>query len=85
MGSNLTAALTEETRRQVARRSLLDFGRLVYPGFDDPPHIRLLAGLLERVERGELRRIMVNVPVRHGKSVLCSQIFPAWLEVAPVF
>ena len=79
MGSNLTAALTKETRRQVARRSLLDFGRLVYPGvFDDPPHIRLLAGLLERVERGELRRIMVNVPVRHGgyKFFQCHRYFP---------
>ena len=38
----------------------------------------MIAALLERVERGELRRLIVNLPPRHGKSLLCSSIFPAW-------
>jgi predicted phage terminase large subunit-like protein len=62
----------------LARRRLLDFARLVYPGFETPPHIRLLADLLERVERGELKKLMINIPVRHGKSTIASQAFPAW-------
>ena len=62
----------------LAQKSLLDYARRVYPKFDTPAHIAYIAGLLERMERGELRRICVSVPVRSGKSVLCSQIFPSW-------
>jgi len=71
-------AIEVAAQEELARRRLLDFGRLVYPGFQAPPHIRFIAELLERMEAGELRKICVSVPVRHGKSVLCSQIFPAW-------
>lgn len=75
---DLRSYLADVATEVLARGHLLDFGRYVYPGFEDPPHIKLLAELLEKIERGELRRLMVNLPVRHGKSVLCSQIFPAW-------
>ena len=79
LAADVKACVAQAAAAELARRNLLDFARYVYPGFQDPPHIRLLAAdLLERVERGELRRLMVNLPVRHGKSVLCSQIFPAW-------
>jgi predicted phage terminase large subunit-like protein len=65
-------------RRALARRDLCEFGFLVYPRFAAPPHIRLIADLLEAAERGQHRAMMISVPVRHGKSVLCSQLFPAW-------
>lgn len=41
-------------------------------------HHRLIAKTLERVERGELSRVIINMPPRHGKSKLASQYFPAW-------
>lgn len=62
----------------LAQRHVLDFGRRVYRGFQDPPHIKLIAAELEAVERGEIDTLAVAVAVRHGKSVLCSQVFPAW-------
>lgn len=37
-----------------------------------------LMDLLEKIERGEIRRLMVFMPPQHGKSTLCSQWFPAW-------
>jgi predicted phage terminase large subunit-like protein len=40
-------------------------------------HFRIAAAL-ERVERGELKRVMLFVPPRHGKSMLTSEHFPAW-------
>lgn len=40
-------------------------------------HYRI-ASALERVERGECRRLMIFVPPRHGKSMLTSEHFPAW-------
>jgi len=38
----------------------------------------MLINLLEKVERGELKRLMVFMPPRHGKSEICSIQFPAW-------
>ena len=47
------------------------------------PHLRLLnRELLDfaaAVERRESPRLMVFMPPRHGKSVLTSMYFPAWL------
>ena len=78
MAIDVEAASEVAVREELSRRRLLDFARAVYPKWSSPRHIEYIARLLERVERGELRRLCVSVPVRSGKSVLCSQIFPAW-------
>ncbi len=62
----------------LAKKSFLDFCKLLYPGFQDPPHIRLMATELERVEAGEVRRLIISMPPRHSKSTMASQLFPAW-------
>jgi predicted phage terminase large subunit-like protein len=41
-------------------------------------HHRLIAEKLEAVERGEIDRLMIFMPPRHGKSELASKRFPAW-------
>jgi predicted phage terminase large subunit-like protein len=41
-------------------------------------HHRVLIEKLERVERGMLKRLMVFMPPRHGKSLTASCIFPPW-------
>lgn len=43
-----------------------------------PRHIRKLNEYLMAVARGELRRLIVQMPPRHGKSNLCSEYFPCW-------
>lgn len=40
---------------------------------------RFICDLLGRVARGEIRRLILNMPPQHGKSRLCSIEFPAWL------
>ena len=72
------SALGEAAEQEMARRRLLAFAQRVYPRFSAPPHIRFIAELLEKVESGAIRQLCVSVPVRHGKSVICSQVFPAW-------
>lgn len=62
----------------LARRSLLDFAQRVYPRFEAPAHVRLIAGLLEEIESGKRRRLAIAIPVRHGKSTISSRIFTAW-------
>jgi hypothetical protein len=57
---------------------LLDFTLTTYPGYAPAPHHTLIIEKLEAVERGEIRRLMLFVPPRHGKSELASVRFPAW-------
>lgn len=63
--------------RELAKQRLIEFGRVAYPGFQDPQHIRYLADLLERAERGEIKRLAISIAPGHGKSTLL-QIFLAW-------
>ena len=62
----------------LANSNLISFSFANYRGFKSGHHIRILADKLEKVERGEIKRLIVTMPPRHCKSLLCSQLFPAW-------
>ena len=61
-----------------ARDSLVSYCEATYPGYLVPRHIREIADRLEAVERGEIDRLLIVEPPRHGKSLTVSQRFPAW-------
>lgn len=61
-----------------ARSKLLAYCSLINENYETPPHIATIARMLEAAERGEKKRVIVEIPPRHGKSMLCSQYFPAW-------
>ncbi len=61
-----------------AHDDLITYARLQWPNFACARHHRLIADKLMAVERGEIRRLMLFVPPRHGKSLLASTFFPAW-------
>ena len=61
-----------------ARRDLGVYAASVYSDFQMPKRLELLVSKLEAVERGEIKRLMISMPPRHGKSVLSSWIFPCW-------
>ena len=58
--------------------SLLEYAKFQMPEYQTPAHIKLLAHKLEEVERGNIKRLAIFMPPRHGKSQLTSQFFPAW-------
>ncbi len=62
----------------LASARLLDFAKLMWPSLEVAPHHRLIARALESVERGDCKRLMIFTPPRHSKSLLASQMFPAW-------
>jgi len=62
----------------VARASLIGFTEYTLPQYRAAQHHRRIAEALERVERGECKRLMLFMPPRHGKSELASKRFPAW-------
>ncbi|MBV9859630.1 MAG: phage terminase large subunit [Alphaproteobacteria bacterium] len=41
-------------------------------------HIEVIAARLAAVRRGEIRRLIINLPPRHLKSLIASTAFPAW-------
>ncbi|MBV9269963.1 MAG: hypothetical protein JO165_02635 [Candidatus Eremiobacteraeota bacterium] len=54
--------------RNLAQESFIDFCKITTPWFETPAHIKYFADLLERVERGEIKRLALNAPPGHGKS-----------------
>lgn len=78
-------ARAELAKRELARRSILRFGQYVMPHFKLYPHQRMIeASLLKVVEyvntRGQsgIGRLMIETQPQVGKSLLASNLFPAW-------
>ena len=61
------------------RESLNAWLKRATPEHDwDAPHLLLLQEKLEAIDRGELKRLIVSMPPRHGKSELLSIHAPVW-------
>jgi predicted phage terminase large subunit-like protein len=68
----------QEVRAAQAWRRLLRFTEYTNPLYQRAGHHERIAAKLEAVERGEIDRLMIFMPPRHGKSELASKRFPAW-------
>src|SRR6056297_1264149 len=75
----LTEAKTRLEIRDKAHDQFMPFVHHVYDNFIEGNHHRILAEKFERVARGELKRLAISIPPRHGKSELGSYLLPAWL------
>ena len=75
-------ALTEAKKkldiREEAVEKFMPFAHHVYENFIEGRHHRVIAEKLERVARGELKRLIINMPPRHSKSEFASYLMPAW-------
>lgn len=71
-------ALSSVARDELARRRLGDFIALREPSYERVRHTRVLCEHLEAVEAGEIDRLIVMMPPRHGKTMHVSQALPAW-------
>jgi predicted phage terminase large subunit-like protein len=85
-GGFLAKELLERFERYEAEQSLLRFFEAAWPWFDPAPleinwHHEAIAEHLEAVSRGEIRRLLINVPPRSGKTSLVSIVWPAWAWV----
>jgi predicted phage terminase large subunit-like protein len=63
--------------------SLYEFLKAAWRYIDPSPwkdgwHIDAIAEHLQAVVDGQIRRLIINVPPRHGKSIITSVAFPAW-------
>lgn len=80
----LRAAVLAEDARRSGSRSLAAFAKQAWPIFDPTPlvwgwHLDALCDHLEAVARGEIKRLIINVPPRSGKSNFFAICWPAWV------
>src|SRR5210317_277470 len=74
----LTEAKKRLEVREAASEHFMPFAHHVYDNFIEGSHHRIIAEKLERVARGELKRLIINMPPRHSKSEFASFLMPAW-------
>lgn len=68
-----------ELRQILARQTPAGFAMEASAGrWVMPPHLALLNEKLVDAAAGRVKRLIISMPPRHGKSMLVSQYFPAW-------
>ena len=74
--------LLNTTIEQESKQDFLTFIRLMAPSLVSDwkmgKHIEVISDKLNKLESGEIKRLMVFLPPRSSKSVICSKLFPAW-------
>jgi hypothetical protein len=70
--------LTDDDILSIAATDLGAYAVLQWTDYDLVHHLNLIADHLEAVERGEISRLLITTPPRHGKTMLTSEFFPAW-------
>ena len=62
-----------------AKTDFLSFVKCVWPEFIEGSHHRHIAEKFNKLARGEIKRLIVNMPPRHTKSEFASYLLPAWM------
>ena len=87
----LAAAIAEKKKRDEARfleGSLIEFYKAAWPSMDPAAyqhnwHLEAIAEHLEAVSFGFIRKLCVNLPPRHSKTLLVSVAWNAWAWCQP--
>jgi predicted phage terminase large subunit-like protein len=74
--------LIAEARRSAtqdkAKTDFMAYVNYVWPSFIHGRHHVKMARAFERVARGEVKRLIINMPPRHTKSEFASYLLPSW-------
>jgi len=76
--TKVESAISEYESRLEKQNNLLEYYKYVFPSFISGKHIDKITNALERVEKGELKRLIISLPPRHSKSQTASIVFPTW-------
>lgn len=63
---------------ELARRNPVDYTCLHNYTYEPVWFHWLIASCLQKVTTGAIKRLIITMPPRHGKSELCSKTFPPW-------
>ena len=70
--------LEELKERELCQEKFIPFVKKMWPTFIGGRHHLRMAEAFERVAKGELKRLIINMPPRHTKSEFASYLLPAW-------
>ena len=71
--------IADEAKKELARRNYVDYCEYVHRGRWKPYRVhKLLCEKLESVFRGKIKRLIISMPPRHGKSQTVSETFPSY-------
>jgi predicted phage terminase large subunit-like protein len=74
----LIAEARKVTTKQKASNDFMAYVNYVWPSFIHGRHHVKMARAFERVARGEVKRLIINMPPRHTKSEFASYLLPSW-------
>jgi hypothetical protein len=66
------------SKREQAAKYFMRFVSKVWPNFIEGSHHKKMAAAFEKVAKGKLKRLIINMPPRHTKSEFASYLLPAW-------
>ena len=67
-----------QARKARARKNFTNFVAYTFKNYEFNWHHLVICELLQKVANGEIRRLIINTPPRHGKTELASIRLPAW-------
>lgn len=74
----LIAEARKAVTKQKAASDFMAYVNYVWPSFIHGRHHEKMARAFERVARGEVKRLIINMPPRHTKSEFASYLLPSW-------
>lgn len=69
----------DKKKEHTIRNDFMAFVKHVWPEFVEGSHHKKIADKFNRIARGELKRVIINMPPRHTKSEFSSFLLPAWM------
>ncbi len=75
----LAMKLDEKTKQDKVHNDFLGFVKHVWPEFIEGKHHKKIAEKFNRLARGEVKRLIINMPPRHTKSEFASFLLPSWM------
>ena len=75
----LELRLKQLERVDACHDEFIPFVKSMWPEFIAGRHHYIIAEKLEQIARGEIKRLIINMPPRHTKSEFASYLFPAWM------
>ena len=75
----LLNGIAEEDKKEKAQKNFLNFTKHIWPEFIEGEHHKIIAAKFDKLAKGEIKRLIVNMPPRHTKSEFASTLLPAWM------
>ena len=71
--------LADKKKESKIQNDFMSFVKHMWPEFIEGQHHKIIAEKFNKISRGELKRVIINMPPRHTKSEFSSYMLPAWM------